>query len=110
MLLGRATGIDEQPGNACLTTNPSEHTPRFRRSGSTPSPRQPNRVTSSGPGPATSALCIVLGGVMFAVIIVVLAVAALIKLIATLCGHRITWRLAVVLAIVLIVVIAGLLW
>lgn len=47
---------------------------------------------------------------MFAVIIVVLAVAALFKLIAALCGHRITWRLAVVLAIVLIVVIAGLLW
>lgn len=47
---------------------------------------------------------------MFAVFLVVLAVAALIKLIAALCGHRITWRLAVVLAIVLIVVIAGLLW
>jgi hypothetical protein len=47
---------------------------------------------------------------MFAVIIVVLAVAALIKLIAALCGHRITWRMAVMLAIVLIVTIAALLW
>jgi hypothetical protein len=38
---------------------------------------------------------------MFGVLFVVLFVAAVIKLVVAACGHRITWRLAILLAFVL---------
>lgn len=38
---------------------------------------------------------------MFGVLILVLLVAVLIKLVIAACGHRITWRLAILLAFIL---------